>query len=77
MLRLNVKLHYRFAGGGMTSSVCACVSMCARARVCVCVREHFSFILTMKLVIKQAAPPSCHFFPLWSKYPQYSVVRHP
>jgi len=38
MLRLNEKLHYRFAGGGMTSSVFVCV--CVRARACACERVH-------------------------------------
>jgi len=35
LLRLNEKLHYRFAGGGLTSSVCVCA--CVRVCVCVCV----------------------------------------
>jgi len=42
LLRLNEKLHYRFAGGGLTSSVCVCacvrvcVSMCGECVACVC-----------------------------------------
>jgi len=39
MLRLNEKLHYRFSGGEMTSSVCVCicVCICVLERACVCV----------------------------------------
>jgi len=35
-LRLNEKLHYRFAGGEVNSSVCVCVCVCVCTRECAC-----------------------------------------
>jgi hypothetical protein len=31
----------------------------------------------MKLLIMQFSPLSCDIIPLWSKYPQHPVFKHP